>query len=65
MEANPVEAITNNVLGTRNVVQAALDHNVERFILISTDKAVNPSSIYGATKRLAVTRLTSMPHASG
>lgn len=53
MEANPVEAITNNVLGTRNVVQAALDHNVERFILISTDKAVNPSSIYGATKRLA------------
>ncbi len=53
MEANPVEAITNNVLGTRNVVQAALDHNVERFVLISTDKAVHPSSIYGATKRLA------------
>ncbi|HET7144899.1 MAG TPA: nucleoside-diphosphate sugar epimerase/dehydratase [Anaerolineales bacterium] len=53
MEANPVEAITNNVIGTRNVVQAALDHNVERFVLISTDKAVRPSSIYGATKRLA------------
>jgi FlaA1/EpsC-like NDP-sugar epimerase len=53
MEANVVEAITNNVLGTRNVVQAALDHNVERFVLISTDKAVRPSSIYGATKRLA------------
>ena len=53
MEANIVEAITNNVLGTHNVVQIALDHNVERFVLISTDKAVRPSSIYGATKRLA------------
>lgn len=53
MEANPVEAISNNVLGTRNLVQTALDHNVERFVLISTDKAVRPSSIYGATKRLA------------
>ena len=53
MEANPAEAITNNVIGTRNLVQAALDHNIERFVLISTDKAVRPSSIYGATKRLA------------
>ena len=53
MEANIVEAVTNNVIGTRNVVQAALDHNVERFVMISTDKAVRPSSIYGATKRLA------------
>ena len=53
MEANPVEAITNNVIGTRNLVQAAIDYNVERFVLISTDKAVRPSSIYGATKRLA------------
>jgi FlaA1/EpsC-like NDP-sugar epimerase len=53
MEANIVEAITNNVLGTRQVVQAALDHSIERFVLISTDKAVHPSSIYGATKRLA------------
>ena len=53
MEANVVEAITNNVLGTRNVVQTALDQNAERFVLISTDKAVRPSSIYGATKRLA------------
>jgi FlaA1/EpsC-like NDP-sugar epimerase len=53
MEVNIVEAVTNNVLGTRNVVQAALDHKIERFVLISTDKAVRPSSIYGATKRLA------------
>ena len=53
MEVNIAEAITNNVLGTRSVVQAALDHNVERFVLISTDKAVRPASIYGATKRLA------------
>jgi FlaA1/EpsC-like NDP-sugar epimerase len=53
MEANIVEAITNNVLGTHNVVQTVLDHNVERFVIISTDKAVRPSSIYGATKRLA------------
>ncbi len=53
METNIVEAVTNNVIGTRNVVQAAQDHHVERFVLISTDKAVRPSSIYGATKRLA------------
>jgi FlaA1/EpsC-like NDP-sugar epimerase len=53
MEVNIVEAVTNNVLGTRNVVQSALDHNTERLVLISTDKAVHPSSIYGATKRLA------------
>jgi len=53
MEANPVEAVTNNVLGTRNLVQAAIAHGIERFVLISTDKAVRPSSIYGATKRIA------------
>jgi FlaA1/EpsC-like NDP-sugar epimerase len=53
MEVNPVEAITNNVIGTRELVQVSLDHSVERFVLISSDKAVRPSSIYGATKRLA------------
>jgi FlaA1/EpsC-like NDP-sugar epimerase len=53
MEAHVGEAITNNVLGTRNVLQAAEKYRVERFILISTDKAVNPTSIMGTTKRLA------------
>lgn len=53
MEINVVEAVTNNVIGTHNLTQVSLDHNVERFVLISTDKAVRPSSIYGATKRLA------------
>ncbi|WKZ47667.1 MAG: nucleoside-diphosphate sugar epimerase/dehydratase [Anaerolineales bacterium] len=67
MEVNIVEAVTNNVIGTRNVVQAALSQNVERFVLISTDKAVRPSSIYGATKRLAemivINASRSTPHA--
>ena len=53
MEANVEEAVTNNVLGTRNVVEAANRHGVERLVLISTDKAVRPVSIMGATKRLA------------
>ena len=53
MEATVEEAVTNNVLGTRNVVAAADRHEVERLVLISTDKAVRPVSIMGATKRLA------------
>lgn len=53
MEENPSEAIKNNVLGTLNVAQCAHDHKVKRFILISTDKAVNPTNIMGATKRIA------------
>jgi len=64
MEINIVEAITNNVVGTRNVVQAALDHKVERFVLISTDKAVRPASIYGATKRLAEMIVLNAAHES-
>jgi FlaA1/EpsC-like NDP-sugar epimerase len=53
MEENIVEAVTNNVLGTRNVVDAAIDAGVPHFVLISTDKAVRPTSIMGATKRIA------------
>jgi FlaA1/EpsC-like NDP-sugar epimerase len=53
MEVNVEEAITNNVVGTRNVVQAAVTHGVERLVMISTDKAVRPANVMGATKRLA------------
>ena len=53
MEANPVEAVKNNVFGTKNVVEAARKAGVERFVLISTDKAVEPQSVYGASKLLA------------
>ena len=52
METSPVEAIKNNVFGTYNVARAASKYGVDKFILVSTDKAVNPTSVMGATKRI-------------
>ncbi len=52
MEENPVAAVENNVFGTKNLLDAALEFNVKKFILISTDKAVRPVSVYGASKFL-------------
>ncbi|MBF0710516.1 MULTISPECIES: nucleoside-diphosphate sugar epimerase/dehydratase [unclassified Gemella] len=52
MERRPQEAVKNNVVGTKNVMEVAVDFKVERFIMISTDKAVNPTNVMGASKRL-------------
>jgi FlaA1/EpsC-like NDP-sugar epimerase len=53
MESNIEEAITNNILGTRNIVQTALAQDVQRLVMISTDKAIRPVNVMGATKRIA------------
>ncbi len=53
LEDNPVEAVKNNVFGTRNLVDGCVAAGVERFVLISTDKAVQPTSVYGASKLIA------------
>ena len=52
MEAHPDEAVKNNIVGTKNLIESAIKHQVEAFILVSSDKSVNPTSVYGASKRV-------------
>lgn len=65
MEANVSEAITNNVQGTFNLLRSAKRHGVKRFVLISSDKAVNPTSIMGATKRITELLIKATARESG
>jgi FlaA1/EpsC-like NDP-sugar epimerase len=65
MEINVEEAITNNVIGTRNVVEASLNSEVDRLVMISTDKAIRPTSIMGSTKRMAEMLVLDAAHRSG
>jgi FlaA1/EpsC-like NDP-sugar epimerase len=65
MQVNIEEAISNNVLGTRNIVEASLENNIERLVMISTDKAICPTSVYGATKRIGEMLILDAAHRKG
>jgi FlaA1/EpsC-like NDP-sugar epimerase len=65
VESNPIAGLVNNVLGTRTLAEAALEHGVKRFILISTDKAVRPTNVMGASKRMAEFVVQDMARRSG
>ncbi len=65
MEVNVTEAITNNVLGTRNVLEMAINFDAERLVMISSDKAVRPTSVMGATKRIAEMLVIDAAHRTG
>lgn len=64
MESNPTEAIKNNIFGTYNVAKCALNYKAKKFILISTDKAVNPTNVMGASKRFCEMIIQAISHSS-
>jgi FlaA1/EpsC-like NDP-sugar epimerase len=64
-EVNPIEVVKNNVFGTKNIVDASFACSVEHFVQISTDKAVNPTNIMGATKRVAELYVQNLPRSGG